>query len=687
MKAAFLSGMIIVLLAVTLLPALYLQLPQVNAAPARTITVPNDYPTIQAAINNASYGDTVVIKQGTYHENITINKTITLQGENKQNTIIDANKTGNVVEVVADNVVITGFTIQNTASNQTPYSSNGIYLMANYVTISNNIITANSNHGINLINSNANTIKDNNISANYWSGIVLQYSDYNTISNNNIIQNTQNNSGIGILLQDSTDFNIIEKNTVAKNDAGIGLSVSYSSYGCSDNIIKSNTVSDNTHDGIFVYDFCLRNRIELNDVARNGGGIHLSNADKNVIVENNISHNRYGGIAFEDVSLNLFFHNSLIENTPQIWRFTSGNVWDNGYPSGGNYWSNYHGADANNDGIGDTSYVVDGNIQDRYPLMSPYQAPATTYRMVDFSGTFRNSEGAPLDAKPYYFKLVSANGTFSPPLSVGTYLVQTGTTVITSIIWEDTEVSPDLPFTFDAADGNPVVNCSVYQLTIDPVFHDLAQNITATQPKSWGINFPNGTVQNVSSTVTYAQVQAGYYAIGRIAVMGTEVASPRISTWLSSNMVWSPKIDFFSLGGNLSFAFDSNSNITQMNYNKTSQILSFTATGANGTDGMTKISFPKTLVNNPYEVIVRVDDNQIGFTATWLDEFWLIEIQYKHSAHAITMDFKTDRPVIPEFPSTIILTAILLATVLVAVFLRKHNRAGAKVAFLATKRK
>jgi len=50
------------------------------------------------------------------------------------------------------------------------------------------------------------------------------------------------------------------------------------------------------------------------------------------------------------------------------------NIWDDGYPSGGNYWSDYAGVDADGDGIGDTPYIIDDNNIDHYPLMDPFNS-------------------------------------------------------------------------------------------------------------------------------------------------------------------------------------------------------------------------------------------------------------------------------------------------------------------------
>lgn len=71
-----------------------------------------------------------------------------------------------------------------------------------------------------------------------------------------------------------------------------------------------------------------------------------------------------------------------LNNTNQVRIFYSMNVWDYGYPSGGNYWSDYNGTDlfsgksqneTGSDGIGDAPYFIDADNTDRYPLMGAFQ--------------------------------------------------------------------------------------------------------------------------------------------------------------------------------------------------------------------------------------------------------------------------------------------------------------------------
>jgi len=120
---------------------------------------------IQDLIDNASAGDTINIPSGTYYENIVINKSINLVGEDKETTIIDGGGSGDVVEITTDWVNISGFTIQN--SGYTKYDE-GIIILSKYNTIFDNNILNNSN-GIYLFGYSNTIIKnnflDNNVDA------------------------------------------------------------------------------------------------------------------------------------------------------------------------------------------------------------------------------------------------------------------------------------------------------------------------------------------------------------------------------------------------------------------------------------------------------------------------------------------------------------------------------------------
>jgi len=147
-----------------------------------------NYTSIQDAINTANTNDTIYIFNGTYHENIIINKTVTLIGENKNNTILNGSGFEEIINITADNVKITNLTIQN-----------GVYGIKLYKiknsTIKNNIIT-NNMEGIWFYSSYNNTIIENNITSNMNYGISIysfenkNFSSNNYIYNNNFINNT-----------------------------------------------------------------------------------------------------------------------------------------------------------------------------------------------------------------------------------------------------------------------------------------------------------------------------------------------------------------------------------------------------------------------------------------------------------------------------------------------------------------
>jgi parallel beta-helix repeat protein len=228
------------------------------------------------------------------------------------------------------------------------------------------ISLANSN-GINL--NSVSNVTLTNISTRLFAYGVGEYS----CSNCNILDGNLSSNGYGIYFQGS-NFNTIEGNNITQNSyAGIFL---YSS--------QNNTIDKNR----------LANTVSSNLV----GAIRLEYSSYNGVTDNNfINNTKYGIYIGSYCYSNQIFHNSLINNTHQVYLDTTsslnGNVWDNGYPSGGNYWNDYTGVDVKSgpdqdqpgsDGIGDTPYIINADNKDMYPFMNAWNPTETT---VSINGT------------------------------------------------------------------------------------------------------------------------------------------------------------------------------------------------------------------------------------------------------------------------------------------------------------
>ncbi len=294
-----------------------------------------------------------------------------------------------------------------------------------------------TNNVIDVINSSFNTISNNTL---LYCGIHgVPISVHSNSHNNSIVSNTFDTCGLTIILNggDSGNNTLLENRFV---DVGIGVWLFGPSGG---NVFMNNSFNNTQYKQAFIKDTstplgndvdtsntingkpiyylfkkqdttvpadaacvilenCTRITVQYLDDLQNSEGLQmfdttnstvtkcnlnylrraiwLYSSDNNVISENNITDNREYGIASHSSSGNRVYHNNFVNNSANAFVFEpSSNAWDDGYPSGGNYWDDYTGVDlyrgpfqniTGSDGIGDTPYTTAGDWPetDRYPL-------------------------------------------------------------------------------------------------------------------------------------------------------------------------------------------------------------------------------------------------------------------------------------------------------------------------------
>lgn len=170
---------------------------------------PGNYTMIQDAIDNASDGDTIFVFHGFYVENVTIDKSIALIGEQRKTTIIDGSEQGNVITIQADDVTLCNFTIQNSADPYGGYGY-GIKIESNNTRINNNILGPKNSIGLYLQNAHNNTITKNRFLYNYNAIFLVE-------SNNNLFfENTIGYSSVyGIYIVEARNNKIHNNNFIS----------------------------------------------------------------------------------------------------------------------------------------------------------------------------------------------------------------------------------------------------------------------------------------------------------------------------------------------------------------------------------------------------------------------------------------------------------------------------------------
>ncbi|MDH5450459.1 MAG: right-handed parallel beta-helix repeat-containing protein [Candidatus Bathyarchaeota archaeon] len=291
-----------------------------------TIIVPDDYPTIQEAVDAASPGDTIFIKSGLYVENITAGKSLTFMGEDRDEVIVTTNETLDpfIFDISSEKYTFSGITFLGHS-----FETAGIH--GGYNTIVNCKFLF------------------------HFSGI---YGGCDNVSNNVFVDNAR-----GMTLGGTNP--VVTNNEFMSNGAGIMIAYT-------ENATIQENVFHKNYCGIAWFFFSLgeNNTVSNNIFTFNDEGMDFDDAD--------------------DVGV-ITYHNDFLNNTVQVENliFSTECTWDDGYPSGGNYWSDYNGSDflsgpyqnvTGSDELGDVPYVVIGwpewpelNFTDNYPLMSPYQ--------------------------------------------------------------------------------------------------------------------------------------------------------------------------------------------------------------------------------------------------------------------------------------------------------------------------
>ena len=445
-----------------------------DALPGGDGSLSYPFRSIQDAIDNASFGDSIRVFNGTYYERIRINKTVNVFGNGSDVTSIQSwASAGGIVELIADRITISGFHITN---EENDLAHIGILVLSDDNIISWNTIMK-TDHGLYFENSNKNLVENNICIDNGQCGILLDTSNYNIIRNNVFSGNLY-----GIRISSSND-NLVENNSCAYNlKVGIRIfgsnnqtlsqnNCSYNKYGIEIDssyhcFIRTNIFDSNEQHGILV-EYSHHIEITNNVVLNNSHGVRLL-AATNVSTKNNIiSLNVLGIIVEVSTSNNLFRNNTIKENS--IYGMTVTANQGSFIDAINNYWGHPSGpfhSENNSNGLGD-------NITD-YVLFEPW---------LDKSGNIVNMKDIPHDDDPDRIPLYILIGILVALFSALVIVIRTPRNSTKGKMSQDQQLHPAEP-TWDSSDDTEtkgkLVSCEYCHETFEVAKSDGAIRVTCT---------------------------------------------------------------------------------------------------------------------------------------------------------------------------------------------------------------
>jgi hypothetical protein len=407
------------------------------------------------------------------------------------------------------------------------------------------------------------------------------------------------------------------------------------------------------------------NSIIANNITGDGNAcVSLDGSSNNKILENNIDGFLGHSISISNSSDNVIFHNNLggkfapnVDDSP--------NAWDDGYPSGGNYWGSgvdeYSGVNQDipgRDGIGDTPFIINQNNKDNYPLMRPWpkhlHLPTSSFLYAPVAPTvfetitFNASTSSDPDGYIASYAWDLGDGTSQTGPVITHAFTPAGDYAVTLTVTDNGGLMDTYTRSINVAKLNTTISISA---SSPSTFVGFKVNVTGTLSDRYGNGLRNETVvlyYTFSGIDTWVPITSdttdslgnyfavwvppatGYFEI-KAEWTGNATHSGASNTTTLGSLAYQDEYVFF---------VESNSTISELAFDTSNWTLSFTATGPNGTTGYTKVTVAKTLVANITDIKVYLDENEIPYTATSAGNSWLLVFSYAHSIHDISVSLK-----------------------------------------------